>query len=140
MSRETTTTPPPVIAGGVDLEKRPVAEVLAALEVQADTGLSGTEAKTRLDKYGPNALVEKQESLLSKLLGPFTGPIAYMIEASALVSAFLGRWVDFIVIAAPPSPRDRGRNAPPITDPALARPPPAAETSTAMGRDADRHS
>ncbi len=99
MSRETTTTPPPVIAGGVDLEKRPVAEVLAALEVQADTGLSGTEAKTRLDKYGPNALVEKQESLLSKLLGPFTGPIAYMIEASALVSALLGRWDDFIVIA-----------------------------------------
>ena len=45
-----------------------------------------------------------------------------------------------IVIAPPPSPRDRGRYVPPITDPAVARPPPAAETSTAMGRDADRHS
>ena len=45
MSRETATqAAPPAIAGGVDLEKRPVAEVLAALEVQPETGLSGAEA------------------------------------------------------------------------------------------------
>lgn len=99
MSREAAATTPQVIAGGVDLEKRPVLEVLAALEVQADAGLNSAEAQARLAKYGPNALVEKQESLLTKLLGPFTGPIAYMIEASALVSALLGRWDDFIVIA-----------------------------------------
>ena len=99
MSRDTTTVNPPAIAGGVDLEKRPVIEVLAALEVAPETGLSGAEAQRRLDRYGPNALVEKQESLLAKLLGPFTGPIAYMIEAAALVSAFLGRWDDFTVIA-----------------------------------------
>lgn len=100
MSRETATqAAPPVIAGGVDLEKRPVAEVLAALEVQPETGLSAAEAQARLAQYGPNALLEKQESLLAKLLGPFTGPIATMIEAAALVSAVLGRWDDFAVIA-----------------------------------------
>ena len=99
MNCETATASPPVIAGGVDLEKRPIPEVLAALEVQPDTGLSGAEAEKRLAQCGPNALVEKQESLLAKLLGPFTGPIAYMIEAAALVSAFLGRWDDFTVIA-----------------------------------------
>lgn len=98
MNRETATASPPVIARGVDLEKRPIPEVLAALEVAPDTGLSGAEAQERLAKYGPNALVEKQESLLAKLLGPFTGPITYMIEAAALVSAFLGRWDDFTVI------------------------------------------
>ncbi len=83
----------------VDLEKRPVPEVLAALEVNPETGLSSAETQKRLAQYGPNALIEKQESLLAKLLGPFTGPIATMIEVAALVSAFLGRWDDFIVIA-----------------------------------------
>ncbi|MEE4376311.1 MAG: plasma-membrane proton-efflux P-type ATPase [Candidatus Competibacteraceae bacterium] len=84
--------------GLVDLEKRPVAEVLATLEVKPESGLSTAEAEQRLTRYGPNALIEKKEGLLAKLLGPFTGPIAYMIEAAALVSAFLGRWDDFAVI------------------------------------------
>jgi H+-transporting ATPase len=88
----------PAADGLGDLEKRPVAEVLAALEVKAETGLTSAEAERRLSQYGPNALVEKKEGLLAKLLGPFTGPIAYMIEAAALVSAFLGRWDDFAVI------------------------------------------
>jgi H+-transporting ATPase len=82
----------------VDLEKQPVAEVLKTLNVTAETGLSNAEAGQRLTRYGPNALVEKKEGLLAKLLGPFTGPIAYMIEAAALVSVFLGRWDDFAVI------------------------------------------
>ncbi|MGB5733513.1 MAG: plasma-membrane proton-efflux P-type ATPase [Thiohalocapsa sp.] len=89
----------PASAGGlVDLDKRPVAEVLAALDVKADKGLSNAETEQRLVQYGPNALVEKKQGLLAKLLGPFTGPIAYMIEAAAAVSAFLGRWDDFAVI------------------------------------------
>ncbi len=88
----------PATDGTVDLEKRPVAEVLATLGVSAETGLSNEEAAQRLTQYGPNALVEKKKGLLAKLLGPFTGPIAYMIEAAALVSAFLGRWDDFAVI------------------------------------------
>ncbi|MBZ4193054.1 MAG: plasma-membrane proton-efflux P-type ATPase [Candidatus Contendobacter sp.] len=95
----TAATQPAAIAGGVDLEKRPVPEVLATLEVRPDTGLSGAEVQQRLAQYGPNALIEKEKNLLTKLIGPFMGPIAYMIEAASLVSAFLGRWDDFIVIA-----------------------------------------
>ncbi len=98
MSNEKPTGSQPAADGPADLEKRPVAEVLEALEVKPDAGLSNAEAEQRLTRYGPNALVEKQKSLLAKLLGPFTGPIAYMIEAAALVSAFLGRWDDFAVI------------------------------------------
>ena len=33
-----------------------------------------------------------------KLLGHFTGPIAYMIEAAAIVSAVIGHWSDFAII------------------------------------------
>ncbi len=82
-----------------DLEKSPLDQVLAQLSVKAAQGLSGAEATQRLAKYGPNALVEKEVSLWRKILGYFTGPIAYMIEAAAIVSAIIGHWDDFAIIA-----------------------------------------
>ncbi|MGY3618281.1 plasma-membrane proton-efflux P-type ATPase [Bradyrhizobium sp. USDA 10063] len=82
----------------IDLEKVPVDRVLAQLAVKPDHGLSSANAKQRLAKYGPNALVEKEESLLRKIVGHFTGPIAYMIEAAAIVSAIIGHWDDFTII------------------------------------------
>jgi H+-transporting ATPase len=89
----------PIAAGAdADLEKIPVEQVLAKLGVQADRGLSSIEAQQRLAQYGPNALVEKEESLAAKILGHFMGPIAYMIEAAALVSALIGHWDDFTII------------------------------------------
>ena len=91
--------PQPMAAvADADLEKIPVDQVLAKLGVQAERGLSSTEAQQRLAQYGPNALVEKEESLAAKILGHFMGPIAYMIEAAALVSAFIGHWDDFAII------------------------------------------
>jgi H+-transporting ATPase len=81
-----------------DLERMPVDRVLATLAVKADRGLSGAEVQQRLAKYGPNALVEKDVSLLRKIGGHFTGPIAYMIEAAAIVSAVIGHWDDFAII------------------------------------------
>jgi H+-transporting ATPase len=60
--------------------------VLAKLGVQAERGLNSAEAQKRLAQYGPNALIEKEERLAAKILGHFMGPIAYMIEAAALVS------------------------------------------------------
>ena len=71
----------------IDLEKLPVEKVLAQLAVKPEQGLSSAEARQRLAKYGPNALVEKEVSLLRKIVGHFTGPNAYMIEAAAIVSA-----------------------------------------------------
>ncbi|MDY6995746.1 MAG: plasma-membrane proton-efflux P-type ATPase [Actinomycetota bacterium] len=84
----------------VDLEKVPVEQVLAHLGVDSGAGLSAAEVKRRLVQYGPNAIAEKHESLLAKVGAYFRGPIAYMIEAAALVSAILGHWEDFAIIAA----------------------------------------
>ncbi len=83
-----------------DLEKIPVDQVLAALGTIAAQGLSADEAQRRLDRYGPNAIVEKERSFAERLLGCFTGPIAYLIEAAAAISAFLGHWQDFAIIVA----------------------------------------
>lgn len=90
--------PPPKAAAGPDLEKAPLETVFSTLGVAADRGLSATEVAKRLAQWGPNAIVAKERSLLSRVLGYFAGPIAYMIEAAALVSAILGHWQDFIVI------------------------------------------
>ena len=84
----------------VNLEKAPVETVLSQLAVQPERGLSSAEANKRLAEYGPNALVEEEVSLLRKVLGYFTGPIAYMIEAAAAVSAVISHWGDFAVISA----------------------------------------
>ncbi len=64
------------------------------------TGLTAAEARLRLARYGINGIVEKEDSQLGKLLRYFTGSIAYMIEAAAVISALLGRWSDFAIITA----------------------------------------
>ncbi len=61
-------------------------------------GLPGAEAKSRLEKYGPNALEEKKTSALLQFLGYFRGPIPWMIEVAAVLSAMVGHWVDLIII------------------------------------------
>ncbi|SJZ38661.1 H+-transporting ATPase [Enhydrobacter aerosaccus] len=81
-----------------DLEKLPLRDVLAKLTVDPTQGLTAAEAQKRLDHYGPNALAEKTESFALKLIRHFMGPIAYMIEAAALVSAVIGHWEDFAII------------------------------------------
>ncbi len=85
--------------GAADLAKAPLDQVLATLAVKPDAGLSAEDAASRLAKYGPNALAHKTESEARKIAHYFMGPIAYMIEAAAVVSAILGHWQDFIIIA-----------------------------------------
>ncbi|BBG65952.1 lead, cadmium, zinc and mercury transporting ATPase [Hydrogenimonas sp.] len=61
-------------------------------------GLSGEEAKKRLEKYGYNEIKEREETWLHRLLRRFWGPIPWMIETAAVLSAMAKRWEDFIVI------------------------------------------
>lgn len=80
---------------GVDLEKAPLDQVMQDLGADAKTGLSASEAQACLQKYGANAL---EESFTHKLVHAFMGPIEYMIEAAAIISAIIGHWDDFIII------------------------------------------
>ena len=72
----------------------------SAMDSHSITGLTSAEAAERLQKYGPNALEEKKVSPLLKLLGYFWGPIPWMIEVAALLSALLQHWADFWIIIA----------------------------------------
>ena len=93
---------PVATAAGADagsaLDKAPLDQVLSALAVKPDQGLTAAEAKDRLAKYGPNGIAEHEESFGRKVLHCFVGPIAFMIEAAAVVSAILGHWPDFVII------------------------------------------
>jgi len=80
-----------------DLERAALDTVYAALGASPE-GLSGNEAAQRLTKYGRNELVEEEISDLQKFLRFFTGPIAYMIEAAALLSLLMGHWADLAII------------------------------------------
>lgn len=64
------------------------------------TGLSTAEAAARLERYGRNAIEEKRTSPLARFLGYFWGPIPWMIEVAALLSAVVRHWPDFVIILA----------------------------------------
>jgi H+-transporting ATPase len=62
-------------------------------------GLSSSEAESRRGKYGFNEIAEKKVNPIVKFLAYFWGPIPWMIEVAAVLSAVLGRWDDFAIIS-----------------------------------------
>ncbi len=79
-------------------KKQPVNETLRELRVDINQGLSTEEAKLRLKKFGLNTISEKEEPLWHRLFRRFWGPIPWMIEIAALLSALVQKWEDFIII------------------------------------------
>jgi H+-transporting ATPase len=74
-----------------------VAQALTTLKTSKD-GLTGAEATKRLAEYGSNTLDVKTESKWRKLLAYFWGPLAFLIEAAAVISALRRDWPDFAVV------------------------------------------
>ncbi|WP_442506155.1 plasma-membrane proton-efflux P-type ATPase [Novipirellula sp. SH528] len=64
----------------------------------ATIGLTQSEAQQRLVQYGPNALPEEKNNILTKLLSYFWGPIPWMIEIAAVLSLVVQHWADFAII------------------------------------------
>ncbi|MCF6290903.1 MAG: plasma-membrane proton-efflux P-type ATPase [Desulfobacterales bacterium] len=73
--------------------------VLARLKT-SPRGLSAEEAGQRLADYGPNALTEEKVNPLLKFLSYYWGPIPWMIEVAAILSAVVRHWSDFAIIMA----------------------------------------
>ncbi|MGC9148876.1 MAG: plasma-membrane proton-efflux P-type ATPase [Sulfolobales archaeon] len=63
-------------------------------------GLSRIEVEERIRKYGLNIVPEKKESIVKLFVKKFTGLTPYTIEAAAIVSFVLGRYVDFSIMLA----------------------------------------
>ena len=76
---------------------------LSALPSVAETsgdaaGLTEAEAERRLAQYGENALVEHHVSVFERLAHFFWGPIPWMIEVAAILSAAVQHWEDLAII------------------------------------------
>jgi H+-transporting ATPase len=87
-----------VVINADDAKKAKASDLFKQLKTSRD-GLSHSEADNRLKEYGPNTLIEKRVHPVLKFLGYFWGPIPWMIEAAAGLSAVVRHWVDLVVIS-----------------------------------------
>jgi H+-transporting ATPase len=86
-------------SGSVEAAAQTSTEDLFRQLHSAPQGLSSAQAAERLERYGPNALPEEHVSALRRLFGYFWGPIPWMIEIAAILSAVVAHWTDLVVIA-----------------------------------------
>ncbi len=81
-----------------DCHTRPIEEVLKKLEV-GPNGLSLSEAKSRLDLFGPNLLPQpKSPGIISIFFRQFLSPLIYILLLAAGVSLFLSEFSDALFI------------------------------------------
>ena len=73
-------------------------DAVAPLAACETAGLTQAEAERRLRQYGENALADHHVSALERLARFFWGPIPWMIEIAAVLSAALGHWGDLAII------------------------------------------
>ncbi|WKZ23450.1 MAG: HAD-IC family P-type ATPase [Candidatus Brocadiaceae baterium WH-1] len=67
----------------------------------SEEGLSGEEAKARLQQYGPNKLAEEEAiSRFRVFLHQFTNPLIYILIVAAVVTSLLQEYIETIVIMA----------------------------------------
>lgn len=73
--------------------------VLNDLNVDSSKGLSTSEAKTRLDKYGPNEFTAQEKgSIWDDIKDALTEPMMVILLVAALISALIGEFHDAIGI------------------------------------------
>jgi H+-transporting ATPase len=81
----------------MDPQKADINDLLQKLK-SSPQGLSSSDAKERLQQYGFNEIPEKKVNPFLQLLRYFWGPIPWMIEVAAVLSALVRHWPDFGII------------------------------------------
>jgi len=76
-----------------------VEETLRELGVEAGTGLSEVEARSRLERHGPNRLEEEgRKGLLSLFLSQLKDMLIYVLLGAAAITLVVGEYTDTAVI------------------------------------------
>ena len=76
-------------------------ELLDKLNSDPKTGLSSSEASSRLEKYGPNRIESSNKrSLADKIKDQILDPMVILLIAASIISAFTGDKVEAIIIIA----------------------------------------
>jgi H+-transporting ATPase len=71
----------------------------SATNVPTPTGLTGDEARSRLEKSGPNAMPDTALHPLRRALTKFWAPVPWMLEAAIMLEIVLGKYVEGAIIA-----------------------------------------
>ncbi|NEM97463.1 cation-translocating P-type ATPase [Pontibacter burrus] len=76
-------------------------QVLQALQVSADAGLTGEEVERRRAQFGANIMTpKKQQSAIMRFLLQFHQPLIYILLAATVITLYLQEYTDAIVIFA----------------------------------------
>ena len=75
-----------------------IEEAVTKFKSSIKDGLTQEEAAARLKKDGPNAIKEVHINPIMRFLKFLWGPIAWMIEIAAILSAVVRHWEDFVMI------------------------------------------
>ena len=67
--------------------------------VPLPTGLTSDEARSRLEKCGPNAMPDTALHPLRRALAKFCAPVPCMLEAAIVLEIVLGKYVEAVIIA-----------------------------------------
>jgi Ca2+-transporting ATPase len=82
-------------------EQQKIDEVLEQLKVNSQEGLTATEAKERLEKYGPNAFQEKKpKTKFQMFVSQLRDPMIYILFGAVVISSFLKEFSDAVIILA----------------------------------------
>jgi H+-transporting ATPase len=71
----------------------------AVVDETAMQGLSSSEVSTAREKYGFNEIPEHEDPAWKRFIKRFWGPIPWMIEVAAMLSAVVQKWDDFAIIS-----------------------------------------
>src|SRR5713101_8925202 len=101
MQARVTQAKPPSREGKIEAATTPTIPLKTQFEQlqSSEQGLTGEEARKRLDKYGPNDTTgTKRESGLVQFLRLFLNPLILILLLASLISAILGDPVDASII------------------------------------------
>jgi H+-transporting ATPase len=83
-----------------DLAAASLPDTLSTLQVDASRGLDHSEVETRQRQHGFNEVAEDKTHPVLDLLKKFWGISAWMLELIILLSAFLRKYSDLVVVSA----------------------------------------
>ncbi len=78
-----------------------LSEVKSKLNTDFNKGLTSTEAKRRLEKFGKNIIPQKEElSLIKLFFSQFRSPLVYILLAAGIITLIFKKYTDSLVIFA----------------------------------------
>lgn len=90
----------PANATAPDIASASVPDILAALHVNPDTGLTHAEVELRRKDHGYNEVADEKDRPVLKFIGKFWGISAWLLELIMVLSAVLGKYSDLAVVTA----------------------------------------